>query len=281
MSKHRLIFGFGGGSIWACGCLKKTHRESYEKHFPRVLEQFDNDILVSSVGITYKFLSYLNDVMDCSDRLYLDSGGYTLYRDEQKLGKDNKIFHKRAEYMRKRLLKCLTIVKPKVVFELDNEYFRKSEDLLSPENYCRNEIKAITGFYPVPVFKVHQGFDYWKALCDSDMYPMLSIGGLAHIKAWHKYKHEFKIMMDYARSKNKKVHLLGCANTETFKLVQPDSVDYNIFQWAVNITTTFTENPEMVKAEFWEKAREVLLRALARAKVKTYFFDSYQITDNE
>ena len=42
-------------------------------------------------------------------------------------------------------------------------------------------------------------------------------------------------MMRYARDKGKYVHLLGCSNVETTRYVIPDSVDYSIYRFAINI----------------------------------------------
>ena len=41
--------------------------------------------------------------------------------------------------------------------------------------------------------------------------------------------------MKYARDKGKYVHLLGCSNVETTRFVMPDSVDFSIFRYAINI----------------------------------------------
>lgn len=137
----------------------------------------DNDYLVSTIYMTAKNIEWLRDTVG-SDRLWLDSGGFSLFRKESKLGKDSPEFKKECESMRKKFLRLLQVGGFKMCFELDNEYFRKDDDLLSPKNYLRDEVKAITGYYPVPVFKMHQGFQYWKDLCDSPLYPILSIGGV-------------------------------------------------------------------------------------------------------
>lgn len=42
-------------------------------------------------------------------------------------------------------------------------------------------------------------------------------------------------MMKYARDNGKYVHLLGCSNVETTRYVMPDSVDYSIYRFAINI----------------------------------------------
>ena len=150
--------------------------------------------------------------------------------------------------------------------------------MLSPQNYLRQEIKDIVGYYPTPVFKMHQGLEYWKKLCECDMYPRLSIGGLAQTREWHKFQDELKIMMEYARANNKKVHLLGCQNIETFKIVQPDTVDYNIFQLNINVDEARKEHPEFdANTPYYVLAPHAALWALARAKVRTYFYDSYRI----
>lgn len=279
MSKHKLVFGFGSGLIYSLG-----NQGKWRDILPKYLEQFDNDILVSAKDMPISCLKYIAQFIDTKNRLYIDSGGFTLYKDEKKMGKDNPLFHKNCEKMKNKLLKVLSDVCPKECFELDNEYFRKSDDLLSPDNYLRKEIKEIVGYYPTPVFKMHQGFEYWKKLCESDIYDRLSIGGFAQTKEWHKYKDELKNMMEYARAHNKKVHLLGCQNIETFKLVQPDTVDYSIFQYALNINEAKRENPEwnnLKNVPYHKISKHIALWALARAKTRTYFYDSYQISNEE
>lgn len=174
--------------------------------------------------------------------------------------------------MRRKFLALLQVVRPCEMFELDNEYFRKDEDLLSPKNYLRDEIKEITGRYPTPVFKMHQGFEYWKRLCESDLYDKLAIGGLAMTRDWHLYRDEFRKMMNYARQCGKKVHLLGCQNVETFKQVKPDTVDYSIFQYAINLEHAKKEHPELKTYE--ELKIHAVLYAFSRAKSRSFLYDN-------
>lgn len=275
-AKHRLVMGIGSGWIYGMG-TNGAWRELLPKH----IAQVDNDFLISVKDVSYVCMEYLAQIMDTSDRLYVDSGGFSLYKDEKKFGKDNPEFIRRCKAMKNKYLKALKILKPKYTFELDNEFFREDEDIMSPKNYCREEVKEILGHYPVPVFKLHQGFEYWKQLCDSDIYDTLAIGGLAQTRQWHTARDEIKIMMDYARAHNKRVHLLGCQNIETFKMVQPDTVDYNIFQLCINLNEARAEHPEIGTTPFTAIARHAILWALARAKVRTYFYDSYQIGDSD
>jgi hypothetical protein len=189
------------------------------------------------------------------------------------LGADNPEFHKECERMKNKFLNLLKSTKCCECFELDNEYFRHDEDLMSPKNYCREEVKAITGFYPTPVFKMHQGFEYWKRLCESDMYDKLAIGGLAMTKDWGKYSDEFRKMMNYARDCGKKVHLLGCQNVDTFKTVKPDTIDYSIFQYAINLAHAKKEHPEL---ETYEDLKiHAVLYAFARAKSRSFLYDHF------
>lgn len=223
--KKRFIMGLAGAMVYHCkgsDALKK------------MLLLQDNDYLISTLDMTAGCVKYFLDVVG-GNRLWFDSGGFTLFKKEKKLGADNPAFHKECEVMKRKFLRFLKMGSFKMCFELDNEYFRKDEDLLSPKNYLREEIKEITGYYPAPVFKLHQGFQYWKDLCDSDLYPVLSIGGLAQGRQWHLYRAELDKMMKYARDKGKYVHLLGCSNVETTRFVMPDSVDYSIYRFAINI----------------------------------------------
>ena len=274
MENNRLVFGLGAGFCYSCA----PEGYSYQEYLPKVLSNIENhDILISTVDMPVKMAELIYKEIG-TDRLYLDSGGFTLYKDEVKLGKDSTEFHKKCEKMAKKFLGLLKIIKPKQVFELDNEYFRKSEDLLSTENYLRQEVFDILGFYPTPVFKMHQGFEYWKRLCECELYPTLSIGGLAQTKSWNTKTEEIKTMVDYARECGKKVHLLGCQNVEAFKTVQPDTVDYSIFQLGINLPKAKKENPKWngLKEEYTKLRHHIVLWALAGAMVRSFLYNSYR-----
>ena len=271
MDKHRLVFGLGGGFCYSCA----PEGSKYQEYLPKVLANIENhDILISTVDMPTKMAQLIYNEVG-TDRLYLDSGGFTLYKDEMKLGKDNPEFHKKCEKMAKKFLGLLKIIKPKECFELDNEFFRTSEDMLDPNNYLRQQVFEITGYYPTPVFKMHQGFEYWKQLCESPLYPKLAIGGMAQTKAWHTKIEEIKIMMDYARECGKKVHLLGCQNVEAFKTIQPDSVDYSIFQLGINLPKAKKEHPEL-NSDYTKLRHHIVAWALAGAMVRGFLYDSYR-----
>ena len=261
----KLVFGLGSGLIYSLG-------KDWRERLPTMLKTFDNDFLVSTVDMPSTITSIIAKEVS-PDRVYIDSGGFTLYKLETKLGKDNPQFHKECLRMKNRFLKLLGTLKCKETFELDNEFFRKDPDLLSPKNYCREEVKQITGFYPTPVFKMHQGFEYWKRLCESDLYPKLAIGGLAQTKAWNTHTEEIKNMMDYARLHHKKVHLLGCQNVEAFKTIQPDTVDYSIFQMAINMAYARKEHPEL--DVYRELSPHAVCYAIARALARGFLYDCY------
>lgn len=223
--KKRLVMGLGGGLVSSCRS---------DKVLEKLLLAHDNDYLISTVDMTTGYIKFIQSVVS-GDRLWLDSGGFTLFKKQKKLGVDNPLFAAECEKMKKKFMRFLKLGHFKMCFELDNEYFREDEDLLSPKNYLREEIKEITGYYPAPVFKMHQGFQYWKDLCDSPLYPVLSIGGLAQGRQWHVYRPELDKMMKYARDCGKYVHLLGCSNVETTRFIMPDSVDFSIFRYAINM----------------------------------------------
>lgn len=266
-SRHKLVYGLGGGLVYSCGSKGK-----WQQVLPKLLKSFENAVLISTVDMPKCAAKVIYDTVG-TDRLYVDSGGFTLYKYQNKMGADSPEFHKACERMKNKYLNLLKVVKPCECFELDNEYFRQDEDLLSPKNYCREEIKAITGFYPTPVFKMHQGFEYWKRLCESDLYDKISIGGLAQTREWNLYRDEFRKMMNYARQCGKKVHLLGCQNVESFKTVKPDTIDYSIFQYAINLAHARKEHPEL---ETYEELKiHAVLYAFARAKSRSFLYDNY------
>ena len=194
-----------------------------------------------------------------------------MFKYQSKLGSDNPVFKEHCEKMKRKFLRLISAVRPTEVFELDNEYFRHDPDITSPRNYCRQEVHDILGFYPTPVFKMHQGYQYWKDLCEDDRYPTLAIGGLAQTRSWHTNTEEIHKMMNYARDCGKKVHLLGCQNVETFKLVKPDTVDYSIIQYAINVEIARAEHPELTVYE--DLKIHVGLHAFSRAISRSVLYD--------
>jgi len=268
MSKHkRLVLGLvpGGAARW-CG-----PGGEWRKNLPKILKTFENSFLISTASATYVFTEFLYREVG-KDRLFLDSGGYSLFVKESKT-EDKEEFSKICENMKKKFLKILSIAEFDTVFELDNEYFRKDEDLLSPRNFCRQEVKDITGSYPTPVFKMHQGFQYWKDLCESELYQTLSIGGLAPTRSWHVHREDLIKMVNYARQCGKKVHLLGCRNVETARAVKPDTVDYDISLFAVNYALARKEHPHLAANDpvFYKC---MAAHAFANAKSRSFLYDT-------
>lgn len=287
---HKLVYGLGGGLVYSCGSKGK-----WKTVLPKLLLSVDNDYLISTVDMSQVAAKVIYNTVG-QDRLYLDSGGFTLYkyqckRDDAlakldpndpdhaaKAASIHKKFADECNKMMRRFEKMLQICKYKEIFELDNEFFRADADPLSTKNYCRELVKKYQGFYPTPVFKMHQGFQYWKDLCDSPIYDKLSIGGLAQTRDWKKYRPELVKMMNYARQCGKKVHLLGCQNVETFKMVRPDTVDYSIFQYAINLAHAKKEHPELTTYE--DLKIHAVLYAFARAKSRSFLYDTYMDSAN-
>ena len=282
--KRRLVMGLGSGLVSSCRS---------DKVLEKLLLAHENDYLISTVDMTTGYIRFIQSVVG-GDRLWLDSGGFTLFKKQKKLGEDNPLFWAECEKMKKKFFRFLGLGNFKMCFELDNEYFRKDPDLLSPKNYLRDEIKELTGYYPAVVFKMHQGFQYWKDLCDSPLYPILSIGGLAQGRQWHVYRDEIGKMMKYARDKGKYVHLLGCSNVETGRFVMPDSVDFSIFRYAINLEKAKknyldkVERGEIIPGEdVYESAgrdlsgripykylsRDIVLYAFAEARSREFLYE--------
>lgn len=268
---HKLVYGLGSGFVYACGGGGR-----WKVVLPKLLETFNNPVLISTVDMPFVAAETIYNTVG-SDWLYVDSGGFTLFKDQMKYGPESNEFKNRCEKMKRKFLKLISLVHPVEVFELDNEYFRKDTNLLSPKNYCREDVHKILGYYPTPVFKMHQGFQYWKDLCDSDLYPKLAIGGLAQTNDWHTCTDEVKRMMEYARMKGKKVHLLGCQNAEAYNIVRPTTVDYSIFQYHLNLKRAREEHPEL--DDYDELKIHVALNALARARSRSILYES--ITNEE
>ena len=272
-SQHSMVYGLSIGLVYSCGV-----EGAWKDKITKLLNTFNNPVLITTADMSYTAAKVIADAVG-PNRLYLDSGGFTLWKKEQLLGDNNPEFCKLCNKMQKKYLRMIQEITPMEVFELDNEYYRKDEDLLSPLNYCRQETFDILGFMPTPVFKMHQGFQYWKDLCESSLYPKLAIGGFAATREWHTRIDEIKILMDYARQHGKKVHLLGCQNTAAYKSIQPDTVDYNIFQLGIVLNKVKKEHPGMTDSR--ELRMQAVLWAFANAKSRSFLYDCYKIENNQ
>lgn len=271
MSSH-LVIGLADIILKWCGDTP----EEQERNMCKMLRLFpDHSFLCSAKYASDALMTILTREVG-PERMYLDSGGYTLFKFSKRVTEGTATqdeYLKRCRAAHKRFMYFASKYKFGEIFELDNEMYQVNDDLLSPENFCRNDIKEITGSYPTPVFKMDQGMQYWKALCDSPLYPKLAVGGLAATRSWGSKKMELKVMMDYARQKGKKVHLLGCSNVATFKLAKPDTVDYCVLQFAVNIALVRKDYPD--EKEFKNLRKPMISTMFARAKARSFLYDSF------
>lgn len=113
MQENRLVFGLGDALMYS---LRSEDR------LRKMFECFTNDFLVSTTDLTFKRAEFIRG-LNIQDRTYLDSGGFTLFKEQFKYGEDSEIFVKRCEKFKKKFLKLCEILKPKECFELDNDYF--------------------------------------------------------------------------------------------------------------------------------------------------------------
>lgn len=259
------VFGIGGGLMYSGNFPKDNTALS------KILDYLESPILLSAAGVTNYAVEFVYETVG-KERLYFDSGAYTLMKRERKDTPEQ--FKKRAKTIKRSYLNKLKLAKFKQVFEMDNDIFKVENNLISPKNFLREEAAAILGYYPTPVFKLHQGFSYWKELCESKDYPTLAIGGLAPTKSWGLHRDTLLRMVAYARSCGKKIHTLGCANVDIIRHVKPDTTDFNIFVFAKAIEAIRKIYPtepldtklklELVK---WcaadAKAREFLYKSLS------------------
>lgn len=276
VQNKRLVFGLGDSMFFNLEG-KACPLERRQELMGRAFKTFDNDFLICAQNFTFKRAKLLAN-LNIGDRCYIDSGGFVLYKWESELGKDSPEFKRICETVKRRFLTMLSIMPCKEYFELDNEYFRADEDLMSPKNYLREDAKAITGFYPTPVFKMFQGFDYWKRLCESEMFPKLSIGGLAQTRNWKSCPDKLRLMVAYARACGKKVHFLGCQNAAVARFCQPDTVDYNIVQFSMNSNQAKMYNPGISKEE---TLKQYPFYAIAAAKIRSFLYDCFGTVPTE
>ena len=269
-NRKKMVFGLDPTLLYN---LALPGSKDWKTPAAKVLKHFNNPVLVAASGVSANFTKWLHSIVG-TERLYIDSGGYNLYRKQLRMGADSAEFKKCCEKMKNNFLRIINAVRPVECFELDNDYFKKSDDLLSDDNFLRKEVYQILGYYPTPVFKMHQGFEYWKALCDSPKFPKLSIGGLAHINGWKLYGEELKVMVDYAHTKGKKVHFLGGRNLKTFRMCKPDTIDYCIFFLQICFDKLRQEHPELNDAPFPKRKIHLGLWAFALALRDRYMYDN-------
>ena len=89
---HRLVFGLGDALMYS---LRSEDR------LRKMFECFTNDFLVSTTDLTFKRAEFIRD-LNIQDRTYLDSGGFTLFKEQFKHGADSEIFVKRCEKFKKK-----------------------------------------------------------------------------------------------------------------------------------------------------------------------------------
>lgn len=265
------VFGFGGGMVYSSGFPKDTSL------LKGILDFLEAPVLVSAAaGTSNDSIKFIYEHVG-QERFFFDSGAYTLLKRQKKDTPEQ--FVKRCKSTARSYLHKLTIAKYAQVFEMDNDYFKVDDDLLSPKNFLREQAAEILGRYPTPVFKLHQGFDYWKRLCESPLYPTLAIGGLAPTRSWGSHRDTLIPMVAYARSCGKKIHTLGCANVDIIRHIKPDSTDFNIFVFAKGIAAIRKDYPDdpldkelRYKLVKWcaadAKARECLYKSLADEEVE-------------
>ena len=135
---NKLVYGLGGGLVYSCGGKGK-----WKTVLPKILKSFKNTVLISTVDMSYGAAELIYKTVG-KNRLFLDSGGFTLYKKQLKLPPEE--FEKECIKMKNRFLKMLQIAKYSQIFELDNDFFlNDTKNLLSPSNFCRQEVKDITG----------------------------------------------------------------------------------------------------------------------------------------
>ena len=95
---HKLVYGLGGGLVYSCGSKGR-----WKQVLPTLLKTFDNSVLISTVDMPKNAAKIIYETVG-QDRLYLDSGGFTLYKLQKKYGPDSERFHHECEKMRRKFL---------------------------------------------------------------------------------------------------------------------------------------------------------------------------------
>ena len=71
--KKRLVMGLGGGLVSSCRS---------DKVLEKLLLAHDTDYLISTVDMTTGYIKFIQSVVS-GDRLWLDSGGFTLFKKQK------------------------------------------------------------------------------------------------------------------------------------------------------------------------------------------------------
>ncbi|WP_279006102.1 hypothetical protein [Thomasclavelia cocleata] len=184
------------------GMDKETRKKFIQEGSPKyILETFFNGEKVCK--------NALNDVN--RENFLLDSGAFS-YMSGAKCTKEDlmKYANSYADFISKNNVKYY--------FELDVDTIFGIEFV----EKIRRDLEMKTGRKCIPVWHKGRGIEYFKWMCDN--YSYIAIGGLV----FHVKKSEYpliKKMVDYARSKNVKVHGLGFTKTNELDKYRFYSVD--------------------------------------------------------
>lgn len=190
-----------------CQLNLDNDREFYEKNRPRyVLETF-----YSGEDTCKKALWLAGE----KDRFLLDSGAFSFMNGA-------KASKKYLEEYLDRYIQFIIENDIQNFFELDVDTIFGIEFVET----LRKRLEKQTGKKCIPVWHKGRGIEYWKRMVDE--YEYIAIGGLV----FHVKKKEYPIiknLVDYARSKNVKVHGLGFTKfdlLDEFKFYSVDSTTW-------------------------------------------------------
>jgi len=187
--------------VFLAGCGLPVWNNAQFYDFYRLHSFFD--ICKKETLVLHKYKDFL-----------LDSGAFAFFGGHQKISIDLYIDNY-IEFINKNNIANF--------FELDL-YTLPQYGIQSTEK-IRAKIMQQTLKKPIPVFHYMLGFDYFKMLCDNFEYIAISASG-KYTSAWTRQRPDIlKAMVQYANSRNTKVHDLGYTNLKELHNIPFYSVD--------------------------------------------------------
>jgi hypothetical protein len=167
-----------------------SHKIYIEDIFLKLSKRSNFYILESFFTVKEWIFDYVD-----KENFLLDSGAFSMFSGQQK---NLDIYvNEYVDFINKHNLKYF--------FELDIYSIiglKETEDI-------RNYIEEKTGKKTIPVWHIALGVDYYKMLCKKYNYIAIGASGKHDSKWTRKTPEKLKALVDYANSKNVKVHGLG------------------------------------------------------------------------
>jgi len=220
-----------------------SHKIYIEDVFSR-LSQRDNFYILESF---FTVKEWIFDYID-KDNFLLDSGAFSMFSGHKK-NLDTYV-DEYIDFIIKHDLKYF--------FELDIYSIigvKETEDI-------RNHIEERVGRQTIPVWHIELGVDYYKMLCEKYNYVAIGASGKHDSKWTRTTPSKLKALVDYANSKNVKVHGLGYTG-EKIKNISFYSVDSTTWLYGNRYGICYTFNENKINQKSRPKNKRINQKAMA------------------